>query len=354
MREGGRQDWKRPSSSPREKQRPPAEVLRERARKGEWDPDIWYQQMMDSGMVATEEDALISRRKFLLGAGAVAATLVIDNVGKFTPLAKWLDDKVVGQYDYDAEVSRAKSYLKERYGIDLVMGEDKNREQILGDPVTLEKYRTTLRILFQEISKYPPEMIHKMREGRVFEIRIVHTLYRKDIGNPDIPPKRVAGTALWPSEKGPTRVALDAGFDEFFQRKNIHHELNHKFAERNWQERDKKWVSFHAAVSVKPYHPESANVSSDVMAEERYFLTKYASSAPPEDQAVCAEWMMTPSLHVIFLDRWRNEKDPVTKDILAAKYIETKKNYSDWSDGKIGDAFWESIIAQGEKERGSK
>jgi len=286
----------------------------------------------------------------MLVAGAAVVTLAAGNIGKYSPLAKWLDDKFVGQYDYDQEVQLAKNYLKERYHIDLKMGLDKDEPSLVGDPITVEKYKQALQILVRELSKYPPEMIHKLAEGRGFHIYIVRNLLDKSVPvgseanylGGDVPPFR--------AEKG-RQLVLNA--DNWELQQAIHHELNHDFVGlfENREAHDARWIQLHEKLKKNPYRPVPRNVVSNEPAPEHYFLTNYAGSAPIEDEAVCAEWMMTPSLAVQFLDKWRNERDPVIKDILAAKWNKVKKNYYDWSDGKVGDALWQSIIDEGEKER---
>lgn len=363
---GSFERYRSPSDRPRGK----PDFLREEKKlesrrstpKGNSHADEWYEQMLRSGLVQTPESQALSRRKFLLGAGAVAAATALgtaDYVSKYSSLAKWLDDKIVGQYDYDEAVKNMKTYMKDRYGIDLEMGAGKNQDGISGDPVALDKYKSTLRFIVQEMSKYPPEMIRKASEERGFILHIVDKPYIKDssAGSRSGQEKLyVGGFAPFLKKGEPAKLILNANESENYLRSALHHELNHRFAEK-WQKHDdrrQKWIGFHAAVSLSPYRAAQKGRLARDVPPERYFLTEHSAANYLEDQAVCAEWMMMPNLMVGFLDRWRNEQDPKVKEILAAKYIETKNNYAEWSDGKIGEAFWQAIIDESEKQRQEK
>lgn len=310
--------------------------------------------MIDAGLV--RPPGVVSRRSFLTGGAALAVGLAVDNIGKFSPLAKWLDDKVVGQFDYDEIVKEAKAYMKERYNVNLVMGREKSQEHVLGNPLALERYRVVLRVITQEMSKYPPDMVRKIGENDGFEIRVIEDL--AIVGattgvSSNNRANRLGGLAPALTQGKAAQFILDSSQPEYFLRQTVHHELNHRCATKweNREKRDKQWIGFHAKVSPNPYRRVPPGTGSDVPSEKGYFLTQYASSAPVEDEATCAEHMMTPSLMVAFIEKWKNEKDKNTKDILALKYLQTKKNYAEWSEGKMGDVFWQSIIDQGYKEK---
>ena len=346
----GKQAGEQPNAVGREQQNRTPNRLAER-----WDSDLWKQQMIDAGLV--RQPGVVSRRSFLTGGAALVVGLAVDNIGKFSPLAKWLDDKVVGQFDYDEIVKEAKAYMKERYNVNLMMGREKNREDVLGNPLALDKYRVVLRVITQEMSKYPPELIRKIGEPNGFEVRIVEDLATAGsttgMSSNNNQAYRLAGLAPALTRGKAAQFILDSSQPEYFLRQTVHHELNHRCATKweNREKRDRQWTDFHAKVSRSPYRRLPAGTKSDTPPKERYFLTQYASSAPVEDEAICAEHMMTPSLMVVFIEKWKNEQDQNTKDILALKYLQTKKNYAVWSEGKMGDAFWQSIIDQGYREK---
>lgn len=309
----------------------------------------WYRQLEAAGKVQPR----ISRRAFLAGAGALAAAATMDNVTKYSRLAKWLDDQFVGQYNYDEAVKDAKAFLKERYKIDLFVGDGKQEEDVKADPTTLEKYRASLRIIVEEFSKYPPEMIQVLGEGRGFHVRIVEGLMIRTAPGSNIG-RRVGGAAPWLREKRPAQILLQATETPVQQARLVHHELNHRAANHweNSEERDKKWISFHATVTDAPYRPVRPEVDGNEAASESYFLTEYAAQSPIEDEATCAEFMMVPSLHQQFIEQWNNTSDSASKDILTKKYVETMRNYHTWSNGKIDEAFWHKIIEEGRRQQG--
>ncbi len=70
-----------------------------------------------------------------------------------------------------------------------------------------------------------------------------------------------------------------------------------------------------------------------------------------EDMATCAEYMLTPKLHIEFIERWRDERDPKVKTILAKKYTQTRYNYQKWSGGKMSEQYWSKIIEEGYAQR---
>lgn len=94
----------------------------------EWSPDAWKRQLIDAGLA---RPTVMSRRSFVLGSAALATAAAVDYAGKFTPLARWLDDTLVGQFDYDEVVKEAKQFLKERYDMDLVMGMEEDQDEVL-------------------------------------------------------------------------------------------------------------------------------------------------------------------------------------------------------------------------------
>lgn len=335
---------------------PRAEVLRERARRGEWDTDIWLQQMIDAGFARTDQDMRMSRRAFLKLGGAVAISLA--GVGAldhfyFKNLAKFLDERTgKPQYDYDAAINEARTFIKTVYGANLIVGvekEQKEQKEVEGKHTAIEKCRVTMRLLMQEIKRYPPEMILKIGEGRGFEIRIADDLKART-GNPQNKAERWTYGGIAPLLKTgkPASITLSTQEIESQQRVNFHHELNHRFAEKfqNPHERNEKWKAMHQGITGDPYIGYTAARDGNELASPGYFLKRYASAAPIEDQAVCAEFIMTPKLHAAFKELIQAMPEGRTRIILQAKYDETIKNYFDWSDGKLDEGFWLNIIAE--------
>jgi len=341
-----------------------ADALRERAEMGEWDINIWRQEMIDKGWMndasgrALQEqpskDTTISRRRFLaLGGAAVAAGALgqLDYSHGYTTLGRFLNDKISGQYDYDTAVREAKKFLRENYSISLIMGEDADRKQIHGDRIALEKYRTSLKLLLTELTRYPPDMIKNAPAlgGRPMEIRILENLKYRD--SPKEAPRTLAGVLTGISRY--PRMALSVSQTETYQRQTIHHEIYHLFQRPDQVGHKKKWTDMHARLSLgrTPYRPLPQGVDPLGRAREEYFVTNYAGTNALDDGAVTAEHMLTPSLHVLFLDQIRATRNPVAKRILTAKYFAIKKEYGEWSQGRMGEEFWENIRQHGIRER---
>ncbi|OGG69045.1 hypothetical protein A3C20_03555 [Candidatus Kaiserbacteria bacterium RIFCSPHIGHO2_02_FULL_55_25] len=314
------------------------------------DIDVRGQQIQDPDV--SPEGGVFTRRNVVLGGAALAAAGAAEATG-LNPFTNFLG-KPLGELDYHTKANEFKRILEQRYGIRLSMGPQQGQDRVLGDPMLLEKYRTVMEVIADELSKYPPEMLQKIGKDRVFEIRVIDNLYLKAPEDAVLPgvTKITGGNAQWHAKDGATRISLKANETERQLRRNIHHELNHIFS-FEWQDqnaRDRRWVRLNSETSRNPYVEVPEDVEPDTPTDDRRFLSLNASSKAEEDQAVCAEWMMTPLLHAEFLTRWRDEQDQDVKNALAAKYIETKNNYLNWSGGKIDDAFWQVIIKRGEEE----
>ncbi len=291
----------------------------------------------------------LSRRRFMqLGGSAVLSAAFAVGVGENKAFAKLLEtDANLEQHEYDEGIREAKKFLKETYGINLSVGTDNAHADITGDIATLESYRASLRFLRDELEqKYPPEMIKRMGSAHGgIPVKIASKLKLAETNKSGERVTRSIGGAV---ADGKT-VFLNTDSDEEHQRKMIHHELNHR-AIAEWDKEktcDKQWKEFHAPLSLDPYRPLQKGIKQNDPPSERFFLTNYAGQNPLEDMATCAEWMMTPLLFAKFNERIRTEKDPVIKDILTKKFLETRKNYYVWSGGKIGTAFWERIGTEG-------
>ncbi len=235
-------------------------------------------------------------------------------------------------------------------------------QQVLGKSVGLDRYRDSLRVILEEILIYPPEIFRNAFGLREFEIRLIDKLeftYREGLSSKgegaSATMVNIAGIAPFSASEHSPRIGIDTRNSTDHQRQMIHHELNHKFSEKESKVIGEKWRLLHAQATNSPYRKRnfSSGHGYDAPAEA-YFLTLYAGSNAAEDQATCAEYMLIPKLHMKFLDRWRNEKDKVAKEILAAKYNQVKSEYYQWSGGKMGDKFWENIYHKGLKLRERK
>jgi hypothetical protein len=310
----------------------------------------------------------LNRRQFLVGVGSIAAVglgyAAYEMLRKYPALEGVVGGGDLDQFDYDDVVKQAKAFLKERYGGDvtLVVGDDKDLyPEITGEKVTLDKYKVSIRAIVGELSRdpeYPVEFIRAIAEGRGVEFRVMHNVHLEetDGDNPFLSKKDpVGGVAPRLREGKPAQIIIDSDESEEFQRQTVHHEINHRAAAKwqNREDRDGKWRGLHAGAMSNPYKRKPKGGHDYSVPPPRYFLNHHASTHPVEDQAVTAEYMLTPRLHVQFAEKVKIERDPAIKAILIAKYNRVKAEYAEWSKGKIDEAFWDKIIKQGLKEKGT-
>lgn len=326
----------------------PANQQPEKSKRSDLDSPKLLHELRERGVKQTSKGE-VSRRDFLFGAGAAAATAVIG-----------LDRVQIGDSDFHKKVNEFKGGLEKLYGVRIVMGPPHGEEHIRGDITTLKTYADTLTLISQEFSKYPLGMIQKVSNKRRLEIRVMDKLASTETASFDVSAQAknqpVAVGGLMEEKvngKEEARITLNTSVQAAYLRRVLHHELNHRFSREweGWNQRTRKWARFNSTSVLNPYRPVPLGTKGDTPTRDRRFLTLFASSSAEEDQAVCAEWMMTPRLHADFLERIEDEQDENIKAILAAKYDEIIDTYKRWSGGKINEAFWQAIIDQGHKEK---
>jgi hypothetical protein len=307
-----------------------------------------------------KDDPDMGRRKFLTGLGAIVA--VGTTMGS-SALANTLSPKKAErasgeeELDFDEYILRKKEFLKEEYGIDLHGVPESGQTEVLGKRPPLEKYKNAIRMLLDELAAYEcPEMIRNIGEGRGFEVRLLEYPYEKKHGvstdGKEDEIQYVGGAAPHLREGKPAQMILSVNEDEDLFREDVHHELGHNLSYRfeNQEKRNGFWAALNspetygAQIVPKGIHPRTP-------ADKNCFLTIHAQENAEEDQAVTAGWMMRPNLLFEFLERWHNEKDPVMKTILGAKYVQTQANYRAWSGGKMNEAYWKRKVNAAVKEK---
>ena len=295
-----------------------------------------------------------TRRDFLKSAAAYSFAIAAGLTGaeilrRYGVLERLVGtDEDVDQFDYDEVVRQGKAYLKELYGANLVVGDSKDHPTITGDRMTLDHYKQSIRAIIREAGRYPPEFIRDLGADLGFEFRVMHNVQVYEFGYGR---ERVGGVALYPHTDQPRQVIIDSEEPFEDQRRIIHHEVNHAAAFR-WQnigERDGTWKNLHSGVSVDPYVGRAWR--SYAYSAPRYYLSPYAMKSAAEDQATCAEYLLTPLLHLEFIRRIREEPDAAVRAVLVRKYAEAKREYFEWSDGRMDEAYWEEIIRAGLRER---
>ena len=323
----------------------PAGQQPEKRKRSDLDSPELLQELREKGSQSNPDNAP-SRRNFLLGGAAALAAMT--------------SGMKLGDSDFHKKANELKSVLEKLYGVRIVMGPPYGEEHIRGDMTTLETYANTLTLISQEFSKYPLGMIRKVTGKRTLEVRVVDKLTSTATTASEVSaqekehPVTVSGLMeeLGNGNEG-TRITLNTSLQAANLRRTIHHELNHRFSREweDWSRHTRKWARHNSTSVLNPYRPVPLGTKADAPTNDRRFLTLFASSSAEEDQAVCAEWMMTPRLHADFLERIENEQDGNIKAILAAKYDEIIDTYKRWSSGKIDAAFWHRIAEQGKKEK---
>ena len=325
-----------------ERERPAPQEKRKRS--GLDSPEL-LQELREKGS-ESNSDGAPSRRNFLLGGGAAVIAMT--------------SGMKVGDSDFHKKANELKGVLEKLYGVRIVMGPPHGEEHIRGDMTKLERYADVLTLISQEFSKYPLGMIRKVTGKRTLEIRVVDKLTITETAAFEVSAEgkdRPAGMSGLMEELGNgnegTRITLNASLQAANLRRTIHHELNHRFSREweDWSRHTRKWARHNSTSVLNPYRPVPLGTKADAPTKDRRFLTLFASSSAEEDQAVCAEWMMTPRLHADFLERIENERDENIKAVLVAKYDEIIDTYKRWSSGKIDEAFWKRIADQGKKEK---
>ncbi|MEK7156563.1 MAG: hypothetical protein AAB790_02030 [Patescibacteria group bacterium] len=323
----------------------PASQQPENRKRSDLDSPELLQELREKGPQGSSNNSL-TRRNFFLGGGAALAAMT--------------SGMKLGDSDFHRKANELKSSLEKLYGIRIVMGPPRGEDHIRGDMTKLETYASALTLISQELSMYPLDMIRKVTGKRPLEIRVVDkltttsaTAFGVSALEADQPVSVGGLMEEQVNGKEESRITLNTSMRLDYQRRTIHHELNHQFS-REWEERnqrDRKWARFNSTSVLNPYRPVPAGTYADTPTDDRRFLTLFAGSSAADDQAISAERMMTPRLHADFLDRIENEKDENIKATLVAKYNETIDTYKRWSGGKMDEAFWERIAEQGKKER---
>src|SRR3989344_5914302 len=232
------------------------------------DIDVRGQQIRDPD-VQPENPHLLTRRSVLVGGAALMAAEAAESK-QLNPLINLLG-KPLGELDYHAEVNKFKDALEREYGIKLIMGPQPGQKRVTGDVMLLEKYKSVMEVIAQELSFYPPEMIRNIGRGQPFEIRVMDSLYLKGpFTGLQSSGERISITAhAQPiAEDGMARLSLNVSESQDLQRRSIHHELNHFFTANweNWDRRNEKWTAFHKKISPNPYAQVPPETTTDTPA----------------------------------------------------------------------------------------
>lgn len=240
----------------------------------------------------------------------------------------------------DRDIDHMKKEIKDKYNLSIDMGPFENGFSISGNCLNKYEYTQGLKLLSEEIVKYPPNFFqkNKVRQVRFLNnIRVGHYSYYGGY----------AGIS-----DGTVGLAYDAdNFEENreYFRSVFHHELFHvlDYREDKYMPDDKIWQEFHTNKNA----PNYLNIGGRDEIDERkpmktteYFTSDYGQRSPKEDRAEFASKMMSKTKHAELVDAINNLKDKKAQEIMNEKYSAMKKYYYKWSDGVMDDKYWNDLM----------
>lgn len=241
--------------------------------------------------------------------------------------------------EFEASVTKAKEFIREEYGIDIVTGLPVNAQAagITGEEPNEYELKRGTRVAAQELLKYPSWF---PRDNGVKAIRF--------LSNVRIHGKKLAGFVSEYSE-GILTLAYSAGLPDVLAtpyRSAFHHEMFHLLDNYNggFEQSDKKWKSLIMGETHGSTSSERSKFSRALLLGQiDSYINNDAFWSASEERALFAQIMMMPKTHKLFLRKIENENDKVTKNILLRKYAMIKQYYSDWSNGVLNEKFWADI-----------
>lgn len=282
----------------------------------------------------------ITRRDFLKLAGASAG------------LALYRYDQILSGLfgtEYQKSTEQAKKYIKERYGLDILVGLPINAEgaNITGDIPNAYELSRGLTLIIEELIKYPPDLL---QNGGVKAIRFLSNAKQKG--------KSLGGFVSEFSE-GVSALSYTAQPFEIlreYYRGAFHHELFHLLDANDggYDPDNEQWRSIHNCGGCQAYREigsiDDVNQAMPKPSSLEWFTSDYGQRNPVEDRAEFAMTLMMPNEHRGLLKRIEKEKDEQTKQILKAKYEQTKQYYFKWSNMLMNEKYWRDLIDGGVKE----
>ena len=233
-------------------------------------------------------------------------------------------------------VEKARTFLRDEYGVEVQIGDSWAEKNSSVEWLDSEEATKALAYLIEEMGKYPPDFFNR---NKVQAIRIGKDVH---VGHPLFDNHPVEGFA----KRQLRQMTLDFSATEEFFRGTFHHELNHILDFWNGgPSSNERWEQIHAGCTCIPEVRRKAYDENTVTEFERSFINAYGASSALEERAEFASHMMIPRLHAKFLGRLSTEKSEDSQ-ILRRKYDAMKQDFFRWSDGKMNDAYWNSLIAR--------
>lgn len=277
----------------------------------------------------------ISRRGFIKLAGASVAGYA---------LYKY-DQVLSGLFgtEYEKSTEQAKKYIKERYGLDILVGLPVNAElaNITGDIPNAYELSRGLTLIIEELIKYPPDLL---KDGGVKAVRF--------LSNAKLNGKSIGGFVSEFFEGVSTLCYTGGPFEtlrEYF-RGAFHHELFHllDWNDGGYGPDNEQWRSIHNCGGCQAYRDikgiDNIDKAAPKLSEQGFFISEYGQRNPVEDRAEFAQTLMMPRTHRDLLIRDEKIENERTRQILKEKYELTKQYYLKWSNGSMNENYWRDLI----------
>lgn len=289
----------------------------------------------ESTAKTTTEGIRISRRDFLKVAGVFALGY---GAYKYDRILSGLFGT-----EYEKSTEQAKKYIRERYGLDIIVGLPVNSEEwnITGDIPNAYELSRGLILITEELIKYPPDLL---KNGGVKAIRFLRNAKVEGVAAGGFVSEFSEGVSTICYEAEPFELGLD------FIRAAFHHELFHLLDANDggFEPDDEQWRSIYNCGGCKAYWDiegiDKINQAERRSTEPNWFISQYGQRNPVEDRAEFAETVMMPISHQRLLQRIEREKDEHSKTILRTKYEATKQYYLKWSKGLMNENYWRDLI----------
>jgi len=245
--------------------------------------------------------------------------------------------------EYQKSTEQAKKYIKERYGLDILVRLPINaeRDNITGDIPNAYELSRGLTLIIEELIKYPPDLL---KNNGVKAIRFLKNAKLKGKSMDGFVSEFSEGVSTLCYTAEPFEILRD------FYRKAFHHELFHLLDANDggYDIDDEQWSAIHNCGGCQAYREigvtDSINQPAPESSQLDYFISSYGQRNPVEDRADFGAALMIAQRHQDLLERIKSERDNHIKEVLTNKYETTKQYYFKWSNGSMNENYWRDLI----------
>lgn len=292
---------------------------------------------MDELKPQRRHESVISRRELLQGLVFPAVYLGGAFVWrKWAPIMNMLKEPEVLK---DTEVNDILKEIEDSTGVVVHFGDSFSLNTSGDNPAAID-FKQSLRVVLHTLSAYlHPETF--FRDNNVTDIYITQELFSTRY--PLIFPvygvaDKVEGVAE--GKGGPISLESQLSHRALSLRRVLHHEIFHQIERRFFKTSDEEWRHIQEKCHCGVHPPLGKESSYRVGSVSEYGTTDLA-----EDRAEFASVIMTPELHILFLDRITREPEH-TRTILLDKFNAIKRLYFRVSNGSMDESFWKRLTSQ--------